>query len=383
MPYDFDTSIERRGTSSLKWDKYRDRDILPLWVADMDFAAPPAVIAALRRHVEHGVYGYTLPPEELVHAVTELLDRVHGWKVSPDWLVWLPGLVTGINVACRTAGGTGDEIMTTTPAYPPFLSAPAFSGQSLVTVPHVKEEERYAFDFAGIEHAVTSRTRMFLLCNPQNPTGRVFTGEELLRLAEICLSNGMILCSDEIHCGLVLDSDRPHLSLAALDEEIGRKTITLLAPSKTYNLPGLGCSFAVIPDRDLRRTFTRVMRGIVPHVNTFGYTAACAAYRDSEDWRLALIDYLRKNRDLVEEFIAGTSGLSMCHVEATYLAWIDARVLDRGNPAAFFEHAGVGLSDGADFGVPGFVRLNFGCPRSLLTEALDRMDRAMKQQEVP
>jgi cystathionine beta-lyase len=378
MSYDFDTPIERRGTCSLKWEKYRDRDIIPLWVADMDFAAPPAVIAALHRHVDHGVYGYTLPPEDLVRDVTDMLERVHAWKVSPEWLVWLPGLVTGINVACRTAGAAGDEIMTTTPAYPPFLSAPAFSGRSLAAVPHVRDGERYVFDYAGIERAVTSRTRMFLLCNPQNPTGRVFSREELVRLAEICLKNGVLICSDEIHCGLVLDRDRQHLSIAALDQEIGRQTITLLAPSKTYNLPGLGCSFAVIPDPDLRRAFTRVMRGIVPHVNAFGYTAAAAAYRDSEDWRLALVEYLRVNRDLVEEFIAGKRSLTMCHVEATYLAWIDARPLDAGNPAVFFEQAGVGLSNGAEFGSPGFVRLNFGCPRSILARALDRMDRAVK-----
>jgi len=378
MPYDFDTPIERRGTSSLKWEKYRGRDIIPLWVADMDFAAPPAVIAAIRLHVDHGVYGYTLPPDELVHAVTDMLERVHAWKASPDWIVWLPGLVTGINVACRAGGASGDEIMTTTPAYPPFLSAPAFSGRSLLAVPHEKDGENYVFDYDGLERAVTSRTRMFLLCNPQNPTGRVFTREELLRLAEICLKHGIIICSDEIHCGLVLDRGTQHLSLAALDKEISRNTITLLAPSKTYNLPGLGCSFAVIPDPELRRSFTRVMRGIVPHVNAFGYTAAAAAYRDSEDWRLDLLDYLRANRDLVEEFIAGKPGLSMCHVEATYLAWIDARGLDAGNPAAFFEQAGVGLSDGTDFGAPGFVRLNFGCPRSILNQALERMGNALK-----
>lgn len=378
MSYDFDTIIDRRGSSSLKWEKYRDRDIIPLWVADMDFAAPPAVIAALRRHVEHGVYGYTLPPEALVHAVTDMLERVHAWKVSPDWLVWLPGLVTGINTACRAVGSADDEIMTTTPAYPPFLSAPAFSGRTLLTVPHVKDGTKYVFDYAGIERAVTSRTRMFLLCNPQNPTGRVYDREELARLAEICLKNGIVICSDEIHCGLVLDSDRQHFSLAALDEEIARNSITLLAPSKTYNLPGLGCSFAVIPDQALRRAFTKVMRGIVPHVNAFGYTAAAAAYRDCEDWRLALVEYLAENRDLVEQFINGKRGLSVCHVEATYLAWIDARNLDAGNPTAFFEQAGVGLSDGTDFGAPGFVRLNFGCPRPTLARALERMGRALE-----
>ncbi len=236
---------------------------------------------------------------------------------------------------------------------------------------------QYVFDFAGIEQSITARTRMFILCNPQNPTGRVFTRDELLRLARICLHNNIIICSDEIHCGLVLDNDKGHITLSTLDEDIARQTITLLAPSKTYNLPGLGCSFAVIPDKGLRSHFKAAMNGIVPHVNALGFTAALAAYRDCEDWRLALIDYLRGNRDLVEDFVANTPGLSMHHTEATYLAWIDCRNLDVPNPAAFFEDAGVGLSDGSDFGTEGFVRLNFGCARSLLVEALGRMGDAL------
>ena len=375
--YDFDTPIERRGTSSLKWDKYKGKDIIPLWVADMDFKAPPAVIEALRKHIDHGVFGYTLPPDDLLDAVADMLEHEHAWKVKHEWIVWLPGLVTGINVACRATGNPGDEALTTIPAYPPFLSAPVFSQRTLLTVPHVEDHGTYIFDFAGIENAITPRTRMFILCNPQNPTGRVFTKDELTRLAEICLRHNLIICSDEIHCGLVLDNDKQHISFAALGEEITQKTITLLAPSKTYNLPGLGCSFAVIPDRELRKDFRKAMQGIVPHVNTLGYTAASAAYRDSEEWRLCLIDYLRKNRDLVEDFVKQTPGISMCHVEATYLAWIDTRSLGLTDTEAFFEKAGVGLSNGTDFGAPGFMRLNFGCARSILTEALHRMATAM------
>jgi len=250
----------------------------------------------------------------------------------------------------------------------------------LITVPLAVEGGRYVFNFEGIGKAETERTRMFLLCNPQNPTGRVFTRGELERLAAVCLEREVVICSDEIHCGLVLDEDARHISIAALDEEIARHTITLLAPSKTYNLPGLGCSFAVVPDPGLRSRFTKVMNGIVPHVNALGFTAALAAYRDSEDWRLALIDYLKENRDLVEEFVSQTPGMSMHHVEATYLAWIDCRELGVKDSAALFEDFGVGLSDGCDFGSPGFVRLNFGCPRSTLKEALQRMERAVTRQ---
>ena len=378
--YDFDTPVERRNTASLKWDKYKGKDIIPLWVADMDFKAPPAVITAMHAHVAHGVFGYTLPPDDLLEAVMSMLEHTHAWAVKPEWIVWLPGLVSGLNIACRAVGDPGDAVITTTPAYPPFLSAPSLSQRTLISVAHADDGSKYIFDFSGIEQSITASTRMFILCNPQNPTGRVFTRDELLRLARICLDNNIIICSDEIHCGLVLDKDKGHITLSTLDEDIARQTITLLAPSKTYNLPGLGCSFAVIPDKGLRSHFKAAMNGIVPHVNALGFTAALAAYRDCEDWRLALIDYLRGNRDLVEDFVANTPGLSMHHTEATYLAWIDCRNLDVPNPAAFFEEAGVGLSDGTDFGTKGFVRLNFGCARSLLVEALGRMGDALAKQ---
>jgi cystathionine beta-lyase len=377
--FDFDTQVDRQNTASVKWDRYKGKDILPLWVADMDFPAPPAVLSALSRHVAHGVFGYTCPSEDLTETVLAMLQAEHRWEVRPDWIVWLPGLVTGINVACRAVGNPGDSVMTCTPVYPPFLFAPAQGGRTLVRVPHSSDGKRYAFDFDAIEKAITPETKLFLLCNPQNPTGRVFSQDELLKLTEICLRRGVAICSDEIHCGLILDPDKQHVSLAALDEAIAARTITLLAPSKTYNIPGLGCSFAVIPDHELRSSFRKTMEGIVPHVNTLGYTAAIAAYRDSEDWRLALVDYLRGNRDLVEAFVSQTPGLSMPHVEATYLAWIDCRKLPVEKPAAFFEEAGVGLSSGRDFGAEGFVRLNFGCSRSLLVCALERMEKAIRQ----
>lgn len=379
--FDFDTPVDRRNSSSLKWDRFKGRDVIPLWVADMDFRAPPAVIAALHAHADHGVFGYTLPPDDLLETVLDMLEREHAWHVEPGWIVWLPGLVTGLNVACRSVGNPGDEVMTTLPAYPPFLTCPALSNRTLLTVAHGELGNGYVFDFDRIARTITGLTRLFILCNPQNPTGRVFTRDELLELARICMDNDVVICSDEIHCGLVLDRDKGHVSLAALDDRIARKTITLLSPSKTYNLPGLGCSLAVIPDKGLRSAFKAAMNGIVPHVNALGFTAALAAYRDSEDWRQALLDYLRANRDLVEDHVSRIPGISMHHVEATYLAWIDCRGLGERDPASFFEDAGVGLSNGADFGTPGFVRLNFGCPRSLLAEALGRMEAAVAGKE--
>ena len=374
--FDFDTPVERRGTSSLKWDLYEGRDVIPLWVADMDFRSPPAVLEALRQRVEHGVFGYALAPRELIAAVMDMLERDHGWKVDPGWIVWLPGLVTGINVACRAVGEPGDAVMTNTPAYPPFLRAPDLSGRELAVSPLIDDGTRYGFDFEAMERGMTGRTKLFLLCNPQNPTGRVFSRDELERLAELCLSRKVVICSDEIHCGLVLEPGARHLSIAALDPAVARQGITLLSPSKTFNLPGLGFSLAVIPDESLRSRFRQVMEGIVPHVNIFGYAAGLAAYRDCEQWHRALIEYLRENRDLVEDFMARMPGMSMRHVE-TYLAWIDCRGLDVDDPAVFFDHHGVGLSSGTDFGARGFVRLNFGCSRITLTRAFERMEAAL------
>ena len=375
--FDFDTVIDRRDTDSEKWSKYRDRDIIPLWVADMDFRSPSAVLDALHERVSHGIFGYTHPSRDLIEAVIIHLSRDFGWEVAEEWLVWLPGLVCGLNVLCRAIGDVGDEVLTFTPIYPPFLSAPLFSRRSLVRVPLVLVGSRWTVDQEALEQALTSQTRLLLLCNPHNPVGRAWTRAELEMLAEVAARHDLVIGSDDIHAGLILDPEQRHLPIATLSPDTARRTITLLAPSKTYNIPGLGCSFAIIPDAALRSAFRQAKAGVVPHVNALGYTAALAAYRDGDAWRSALLEYLRENRELVTEAIKRMPGLAMTPVEATYLAWIDARQTGIRQPGRFFESAGVGLSDGTDFDGAGFVRLNFGCPRSLLAEALRRMEVAL------
>jgi cystathionine beta-lyase len=376
--FDFERILDRRGTGSLKWDRYAGRDVLPLWVADMDFAAPPAVVAALRQRVDHGVFGYSHAPAELVDVILARLWERHRWQVDAEALVWLPGLVVGLNVACRAVGEAGSEVLTMTPIYPPFLSAPGLSERKLVTVPMVQDNGQWLIDFEALEAVVTPAARLLLLCSPQNPTGRVFTREELTRLADLCRRHDLVLCSDEIHCDLVLEPGVEHLPTATLDAEVAARTITLMAPSKTFNLPGLNCAFAIIPDASLRRRFQRAMAGIVPYVNLFGYVGTLAAYRDSGDWHAALLEYLRGNRDLVLAALAEMPGLRATVGEATYLTWIDARGSGLDDPAGFFERAGVGLSDGREFGAPGFLRLNFACPRSVLIQALERMRRGLE-----
>jgi len=375
--FDFDTPVERRGTASLKWEKYKDRDVIPLWVADMDFRSPPAIIKALQQHVTYGVFGYTIAPQELNDVVVSMLKTRYGWVVKPDWLVWLPGLVTGLNVTCLAVGQDGDDVMTAVPVYPPFLSAPGHCRRNLIKVPLKEKNYRWQFDFDRLENSITDKTRLFILCNPHNPVGRVFTREELATLAAICNNHDIVICSDEIHCELILDRDKVHIPTATLDPETAARTITLMSPSKTFNLPGLGCALAVISEKNLRRRFKKAMAGIIPMVNAFGYTAARAAFEDCAEWHAALLEYLRGNRDTVERAVHQMPHFSMAPVEATYLAWIDMRTAGLKNPAIFFEDAGVGLQDGVEFDGPGFARLNFGCCRSLLEKALQRMAAVM------
>ena len=374
MAFDFDHAPDRRGGDSIKWSRYAGRDILPLWVADLDFAVAPEILAALHRRIDHGVFGYGGPWPSLVEAVQEHLRSEYAWTVEADWLVWLPGLVTGLNVACRAVGGAA---FTATPIYPPFLSAP----QALVTAPLQQDGARFTWDLPAVEAALTPETRLFLLCHPHNPVGRAWDEAELSALDALAERRGLVVCSDEIHCGLVLDEGRRHRPYATLSPGAARRSITLMAPSKTFNLPGLGCAFAVIPDPPLRARFRRAMAGIVPHVNLLGLVACEAALRHGGPWQAALLAYLRGNRDRVQAVVAATPGLRMTPVEATYLAWIDARGSGLTRPAAAFEAAGVGLSDGRDFGpgdqYQGFVRLNFGCTRAVLDEALARMRRAL------
>jgi len=371
----FDTPIDRRGSDSFKWGKYAGRDILPLWVADMDFAAPPAVLAALHRRIEHGVFGYGGPWPSLTESVLAHLQGEYGWSIEPEWLVWLPGLVTGLNVACRAVDG---EVLTATPIYPPFLSAPHFSGRKLNRVDLALDNNRWQWDMAAVQQATTAATRLFLFCHPHNPVGRCWSRDELLALADYAERNDLVVCSDEIHCGLILDADKRHIPFASLSPAAAQRSITLLAPSKTFNIPGLGCAFAVIPNPALRRRFEQAMHGIVPHVNVLGLAACEAAFRHGGDWQRELIAYLRGNRDWVAATMASLPGVRMAPVEATYLAWIDVRDLRLAKPAAHFEAHGIGLSDGADFGAPGWLRLNFGCPRATLDEALSRFERAVR-----
>ena len=244
------------------------------------------------------MFGYARPTAATIEAVVGAMAARYGWRVDPAWLVWLPGLVVGLNVTARAFTQPGETVLCTTPVYPPFMTAPVHQGRQTAAVPLALNSaaRRWEIDWDALERAVTPQTRLFFLCNPHNPVARVFRREELARLAEFCLRHRLVLCSDEIHCDLILDA-LPHVPTALLDDEIARRTVTLMAPSKTYNIPGLGTSLAIIPDAALREQFVRATAGIVAEVNCLGYTACAAAYRHGEPWRRALLDYLRGNRD--------------------------------------------------------------------------------------
>lgn len=378
MNYDFHTCPDRRGTGSLKWERYTGRDILPMWVADMDFSSAPEIITALGQRAAHGVFGYTIPPSSAVDAALGYLLEKHGVRVEAEHIVWFPGLVPALNVACRAFVKPGEEALTCTPVYPPFLSAPGFAGVGLRKVLLVENHGVWDMDFDALEAAVTPQTKLFILCNPHNPVGRVFPESTMVRLADFCKRHGLILVSDEIHCDLVLD-DLEHTSGLKFAGTGGPAVVSMFAPSKTFNLAGLACAFVVIPDGETRRAFQRAARGLITEVNAFGYAGCEAALRHGWTWRGELLDTLRSNRDFLEKFIASSlPGIRTWHVEATYLAWLDARALQQQDVCRFFEDHGVGLSDGVPFGAPpGFFRLNFGCPRPQLEEALNRMAAAL------
>jgi cysteine-S-conjugate beta-lyase len=386
MIYDFDTHHDRLHSDSEKWRRYPP-DVLPMWVADMDFQSAPPIQEALVRRVAHGIFGYPTDNEDLVSILVQRMAERYKWNIAAQDICLLPGVIVGFNLACQSMAVPGEAVIVQPPVYPPFLSAPHNGGLLRSDAVLVQDAHgHYTIDFDAFEAVITPSTRMFILCNPHNPVGRVFTQYELERLAEICLRHNLVICSDEIHCDLVYPG-HTHIPIASLDPQIAKNTITLMAPSKTFNIPGLQCSFSIIPDPDLRDRFNASRKGLVSWVNLMGQAAALAAYTQGQPWLSELLSYLESNRDFLYDFVKDElPGVKMIKPEGTYLAWLDCRQAGiPGNPANFFEnHARVGLNDGEHFGAggAGFVRLNFACPRTMLEEGLQRMKRALLENRI-
>jgi len=384
--YDFNQLIPRQHTDSIKWQLYGE-NVLPLWVADTDFRSPEAVIDALQQRIAHGVFGYGMDRPELLDVICQRMADLYNWQVAPKDIVLLSGLVSGLNITCRAVGQAGNDVLVQSPVYPPFLTAPVNQDRHVQVVPLMPIQKgqylTYDIDFDQLEATITPKTNLFLLCHPHNPIGRSFTINELEQLATLCAKHQIVICSDEIHADLLLDG-QTHTPMAAINPEIANNCISLFAPSKTYNIAGLGFSFAIIQNPQLKRQFEKAAAGIVPYPNILGVEAALAAYQKGETWLQNLLHYLRDNRDFAVNYLTeNLPDIKVTHPEATYLAWLDCRDTSiAANPYDFFlKQASVALNDGKSFGAggEGFVRLNFGCPRNTLEQALNQMHQAYQQ----
>jgi len=389
MSFDLDEIIERRHSDSRKWNCYGG-DVIPLSGAEMEFAPPEPVILALYERVDHRMFGYNIEPPELREVIVNRLQRLYGWQVSEEALVFLPGAVTGFNLTCHAVTSPGDAVLVQTPVYSPILHAHANAGLTRDEMELTRQSDgRYTIDFDAFEATITARTRVFILCNPHNPVGRVFQRDELERMAEICLRHDIVICSDEIYSDWVFGGGR-HLPIASLDPEIADRAITLIGTSKSHNIAGVKCGVAIVQNAELRKRLNAARMGLVPGVNVLEYTAALAAYRDGQPWQDAVLHYLEANHDFVFEYVnTHLPGVEMGKPEGTPAAWLDCRQAGiPGNPYEFFlQKARVALNDGGVYGRggAGFVRLTFGCPRALLARGLDRMKKAlstMKQSQV-
>ena len=377
MRYDklyFDRKISRANTGSKKWDKYQGTEILPFWVADMDFPTPTFILDKIKERLEHPIMGYSDYTPMLNDSFCQWLLTKHNWHIDPDWIIWTPGVVSGLNLAALTLASNG-LILIPTPVYPPFLEIAQNSGLKCVSTPMKHFNLKYSFDFDQMEKDMTPDVRMLFICNPQNPTGRSFKRNELEELAAFIHKHELILVSDEIHCSILLDPHESHLSIANEFPEILEKTISLYSAAKTYNIPGMRCSATIIPRDSLRNSFRAAMNGVVPSVGLLESLASMAAFSDNTDWTFQLNSYLSKNCRLLKDAM----GDRMRTPDATYLAWIWIDDLKIDDAEKFFDQYGVGISPGEHFGDHRFIRFNFACPEKQLREGIERLKFAISQ----
>ena len=386
--FDFDAPFDRVATHSAKWAKYRGQDVLPMWIADMDFRAPPAVRQALAAYAATGDYGYGAVPPDLPNAVAAYCDRMYDWAVGPDTVSFLPALVPALQLAVRACCADGEAALSFSPIYPPFLHAARLQGRPGIELPLLPRTEGlrldYEIDFDRLEATLgqaAPRIRLLMICHPHNPIGRLWRREELERLAELALRHDLFVLSDEVHADLILDGHTRHEPFAKLAvtsaPELAARTITINGPGKTFNTAGLGVAWTVIPDTGLRRRFHQAMARLVPEPCTAAWPVLRATLEECEPWRQALLAYLSANRDRVVDALLKMN-LPHTRPVVSYLAWFDARSLgtEQQTAMARLEEHGLGLSDGKDFGLDGFARLNFALPRTGLDEGLKRLRTA-------
>ncbi|MCY4325172.1 MAG: PatB family C-S lyase [Betaproteobacteria bacterium] len=376
----FSQRAERTGSDSMKWQKYAGSDILPMWVADMDFPAAPPIIEALRERVEHSVFGYSLPNTELPEVVCTYFQRRWRWQIEPEWITFSPGLGVALHTVCRMNGLERGGIVTPRPIYTAFRNAPAWAGKRMIEVGFRLDQTTgsWLLDDPAAAAAAGGGADILMLCNPHNPNGKVFGRKELEALAAAAEAGDWLICADEVHADLILERDCRHFPIASLAPEISRRTITLQSPSKAFNLPGLNFGVVVIEDEKLRNRYRQAARGqVIDQLNPLGMAAGQAAWSGNcDEWLKQLIDHLRANRDLISEAIAAIDGISMPHLAATYLAWMDVSALNLADASAHFIRHRLGMSPGAQYGDNSFMRLNFGTDRKTVQEACRRLANA-------
>lgn len=385
----FNEAVNREGTNSVKWDLRREifgsDDLIPMWVADMDFPTPPFITDAIRRRAEHEVFGYTYRNDSYFTSIVSWLQRRQQWRVKRDWIVFCPGVVPALNLATLAFTNQGDEIIVQPPVYPPFFSAVTANGRKLVLNELMRKRSRYLIDFEALRNCITPRTKMLILSHPHNPVGRVWNMCELRELVEICARNNIIILSDEIHSDLVLPGSL-HIPVASVSEEAAAITVTCIAPSKTFNIAGLSTSSVIISDEKLRKRFSDMVEGIhIGNGNIFGNEASVAAYTHGDDWLDELLEYIAGNIEFTINYLNDRVPLiKPVTPEATYMIWLDCTEMGMSGSelAHFFTYeARVGLNEGSTFGDggEGFMRMNLACSRSLVEEALGRIEAAVKK----
>ena len=377
MPFNFDAPVDRSNSDSIRWDRYAAGDVIPLLVADMDFQSPPCVMGALAERVQHGVFGYTHAPDSLRHEIALYLANQYNWEVNPDWIIVLPSVVSGLYTAVRQLTTPGEHVIVPQPVYHHLRLACSEGPRPFTEIPLELSHDRWVLPWQTLGQFCQANTKLALLCNPQNPGGTVYTPSELQQFAAFCEERDILICSDEIHAGLVLDPKTHHTPIASLSKSTSMRTVTLMSLNKVFNFPGIGLAWAVAENPRLREAMQTDLHRTIADPGLLAYTATLAAIRDGESWRQSLLQYLRGNRDYVAARIKAMRPLSMATMEASYLAWIDCSALNCADPHALFLGAGVALSPGSQFNAPQFVRLNFGTQRALLEQAMDRMALAL------
>ena len=370
MEFDFDTLTNRLNTDSIRWDSFDSEKVLPLWVADMDFQSPPCVINALSKRVQEGIYGYTHSPNHFNQSIAQYLFEQYHWKVDPDWVVILPSVVSGLYTAVKQLTSGDEEVLIPSPVYHHLRLACSSANRPFQEMRLELKNGRWVLPSNELPNLITNKTKLALFCNPQNPGSTVFTREELQEFGDFCVQNNLWICSDEIHAGLVLDENKQHIPLASISKEISENTITLMSLNKTFNFPGIGLAWAIAENPALRKAIQIGLHQTIAPPSLLAYTATMAAIKEGEPWRQALIQYLRANRDSIYEKINSISGLSVCKMEGSYLAWIDCRHLQHQNPYQLFLDAGLASSPGSQFNQEKFIRLNFGTQKSRVDQAL-------------